>query len=279
MIGTLSSMGSSFYTIFLFVPVYLSDLRGVMSQKEADLMNFFIVIIYICCLVFGGKLSDTFPHRIDLIRIGLPGLIIASPVMFGLFESESKIGYFLGQLQFAMCLSLVNGGMAAFEVELWMADPTLSFTGVAVGHNIASTLFSGTMPLIATALFYKSDSIVKNEYDLWPRLTPAFYLSFLGCISLYSISFIIRHPHDVRTGEKLIRNTIENERRKKDRKRRKRNEKKKKLECEQKICIIISTEFSVVPFTTFCLFPDLSSYYFLYLYFLSVTKTERLLAK
>jgi len=151
--------------------------------------------------------------------------------MFGLFESESKVGYFIGQLQFAMCLSLVNGGMAAFEVELWMADPTLSFTGVAVGHNIASTLFSGTMPLIATGLFYKSSEYVQNDYDLWPRLTPAIYLSLLGCLSLYSISFIIRHPHDVRSGEKLIRNTMEEDRRKKDRRRRRRNQKKKRLDC------------------------------------------------
>jgi hypothetical protein len=35
---------------------------------------------------------------------------------------------------------------------LWMADPTLSFVGVAIGHNLSSALLRGTMPLIATFL-------------------------------------------------------------------------------------------------------------------------------
>jgi len=80
--------------------------------------------------------------------------------------SKVKVGFgiLLGQLQFAACLSMVpaaclsmvQGFMAPWEVELWMADPTLSFTGVAIGHIVASTLFGGTMPLIATFLNYPS---------------------------------------------------------------------------------------------------------------------------
>lgn len=150
MIFTLSAVASSFYTLFLWTPVYLSELRGVMREREADLMNFIVVGCYIFLLLIAGKLSDMFPHRMDLIRIGLPGIIVGCPVMFGMFESESYWGYLFGQLQFAVSLSFVQGSMAAFEVELWMADPTLSFTGVAIGHNVAATCFGGTLPLVAT---------------------------------------------------------------------------------------------------------------------------------
>lgn len=219
MVGTLSAVSSSFYILFLWTPVYLSELRGLMTEADADLMNFVVVGCYIFFILLAGKASDSFPHRMDLIRIGLPGIIIGCPTMFGMFESESWWGYLFGQLQFGACLSLVQGCMAAWEVELWMADPTLSFTGVAVGHNVSSTLFGGTMPLVATFLFYRAKAM-SDEYsddflhNLLPRLIPGFYISCLGLISLYCISFVVRHPHDVRIGDYNLRAVVEQENRK-----------------------------------------------------------------
>lgn len=214
MIGVLSAVSSSFYTLFLWTPVYLSELRGIMSEQEADMYNFIVVGSYIFFILVAGKLSDSFPHRMDLVRIGLPGIIVAAPTMFGMFESESWIGYLLAQLQFGACLAMVQGSMAAWEVELWMADPTLSFTGVAIGHNVASTLFGGTMPLVATYLFYRADAIEVDDDQLWPRLLPGLYLSVLGCISLYCITFVVRHPHDVRVADSKLREAVNRENRK-----------------------------------------------------------------
>lgn len=212
MIGVLSAVASSFYTLFLWTPVYLSELRGVMTDQEADLMNFFVVGCHVFFLLIAGKLSDTFPHRMDLVRIGLPGIIIACPTMFAMFESESWFGYLLAQLMFSACLAMVQGSMAAWEVELWMSDPTLSFTGVAIGHNLASTIFGGTMPLVATYLFYRADETIDGDNDeLWPRLLPGIYISFLGCLSLYCISYMVRHPHDIRTGNSKLREAVARE--------------------------------------------------------------------
>eukprot|EP00339_Tiarina_fusa_P026417 CAMPEP_0117043596 /NCGR_PEP_ID=MMETSP0472-20121206/30291_1 /TAXON_ID=693140 ORGANISM="Tiarina fusus, Strain LIS" /NCGR_SAMPLE_ID=MMETSP0472 /ASSEMBLY_ACC=CAM_ASM_000603 /LENGTH=567 /DNA_ID=CAMNT_0004755153 /DNA_START=260 /DNA_END=1963 /DNA_ORIENTATION=+ len=219
MIGVLSAVSSSFYILFLWTPVYLSELRGIMTEAEADAMSFIVVGAYIIFLLISGRTSDSFPHRTDLVRIGLPGVIVACPTMFGMFESESWWGILLGQLQFAACLSMVQGCMAAFEVELWMADPTLSFTGVAIGHNVASTLFGGTMPLIATGLFYISQGIVGDDSDPWiksllPRLLPGLYISFLGVVSFICITCVTRHPHDVRTGNPELRKAVEAENKK-----------------------------------------------------------------
>ena len=233
MIGTLSVVSSTFYTLFLWTPVYLSELRGIMKQKDADLLNFFVVGVYIIFLLGAGKLSDKFPHRMDLVRIGIPGIIVTAPTMFGMFESESLLGYLFAQLQLALCLALVNGNMAAWEVELWMADPTLSFTGVAIGHNTAATLFGGTMPLVATYLFYHGERFIDEDLDgMWhelvPRLFPGFYLSALGLLALYCVSFVVRHPHDVRTGSHQLRNAVEREN-KRYKETQKRKKKKKKL--------------------------------------------------
>merc|ERR1712157_350978 len=140
-----------------------------------------------------------------------------------MFESESGTGYFLAQLQFAFCTSLIQGGLAAWEVELWMADPTLSFTGVAMGHNMAACVFGGTTPLIATCLYYfaldKSNDLYSSS-DLYFRIIPGLYITFLGCISLFCITFVIRHPHDVRTGEKQMRQARSEEKKRRKRKMR-----------------------------------------------------------
>jgi MHS family shikimate/dehydroshikimate transporter-like MFS transporter len=220
MIGILSAVSSSFYILFLWTPVYLSELRGLMSQADADAMNFIVVSVYIVFLLIAGKASDGFEHRVDLVRIGLPGVIVGCPTMFGMFESESWWGILLGQLQFAACLSMIQGGMAAFEVELWMDDPTLSFTGVAIGHNLAATLFGGSMPLVATALFYLSAELVEedNGGTLWnslvPRLIPGFYISILGVLSYVCTCYFIKHPHDVRIAGPKLRAAVEEENKK-----------------------------------------------------------------
>lgn len=214
MVGVLSVVTSSFYTLFLFTPVYLSELTGLMKEKDADLINFCVVACHIVFVIISGKLSDSFPHRMDLVRIGIPGIVVGGPVMFGMFESESWVGYVLAQLMFSICLSMVQGCMAAWEVELWMADPTLSFTGVAIGHNLSSTLFGGTMPLVATWLYYRSIELEANREDaLWPCIIPGLYLSLLGCVAWYCVSYVVRHPHDVRTGNSKLRVAVEKENR------------------------------------------------------------------
>ena len=239
MIGLLSSITSTFYILFLFCPVYLSELKGVMSQAHADTMNFIVVGFYIVFLLFAGQASDQFPHRKDLMRIGLPGLIVACPVMFSMIETETWWGIFIGQILLCFCLALANGGMAAMEVELWMADPTLSFTGVAVGHNTAATLFGGTMPLVATSLYYKSIDLVDEEQmypnffnTLLPQILPGLYISMLGLISLFCVSFVVKHPHDVRTGSKQLQQAVMEENRKFKEKALKAKKKKRKKNME-----------------------------------------------
>jgi len=242
MIGLLSSTTGTFYILFLWTPVYLSELKGYMTQAHADSMNVMIVTTYIVFLLLAGRASDSFPHRKDLMFIGLPGLIVACPVMFSMFESEQWWGFFIGQILLAACLAMVNGGMAAFEVELWMSDPTLSYTGVAVGHNMAATLFGGTMPLVATALYYKSVDLVNVDEmypdffnTLVPKMLPGLYISLLGMLSLCCIGCFVKHPHDVRTGGPQLQAAVKEENRKFKATLKAKAKKKRKKNMEQQL--------------------------------------------
>jgi len=243
MIGVMSVKACSFYTLFVWTPLYMSELRGLVTTQTADLMNLAVVSCYIIFLLIAGKMSDKFPHRQDLMKIGILGCTFAAPVMFAMFESESPTGYFFAQLQYALCMSFIQGGLAAWEVELWMADPTLSFTGVAMGHNFSATIFGGTTPLVATCLYYYALNHKNDPYssaDLYWRMLPGIYVSLLGFMSLYCIGFVIRHPHDIRTGEKQVREA-------RAKQMKKRNKKMK----NKVISVIGSSGFLTSPASTF----------------------------
>ena len=67
----------------------------MLTQKEADLYVFFVVLMRVFFLLIAGKLSDQFPHRSDLTKIRLFSVMFSCPKMFAMFESESKVSFFL----------------------------------------------------------------------------------------------------------------------------------------------------------------------------------------
>lgn len=210
MIFYLSTTMTAFFLLYVWIPVYLSELRGLLSQADAMLLNMLTVSFHIPMLVINGRWSDTFYHRKHLLRIGICGTIVAAPVMMYMFESvdSSFVGLLIAQLLMALCVSMMHGSNGAYEVESWMADPALTFTGVAVSHNLSACIFGGSMPLIGTYLVYLADDQISEHgmsshdsigYYLW-RMLPGFYISIFGFISLYCVSYVIRHPHDPHTG-------------------------------------------------------------------------------
>lgn len=82
------------------------------------------------------------------------------------------------------------------------------------------------MPLVATFLYYRSNEIAVNiaenmhekeafygtpvDYNsaLWPRLLPGLYVSALGCVSLYCLNYVVKHPHDVRVGNQKLKQQV-----------------------------------------------------------------------
>jgi MHS family proline/betaine transporter-like MFS transporter len=70
------------------------------------------------------------------------------------------------------CASLVNGTFAAVLTDLF---PTrVRFSGVALGFNVAFTLFSGTTPLVATSLIRSTGYVT----------APAFVMIACGLLTL-----------------------------------------------------------------------------------------------
>ena len=84
-----------------------------------------------------------------------------------------------------LCASLVNGTFAVLLADLF---PTrVRFSGVALGFNVAFTVFSGTAPLVATSLIRETGM----------NTAPAFVMVGCALITLASANGLARRGGNV----------------------------------------------------------------------------------
>jgi hypothetical protein len=95
-----------------------------------------------------GRLADHVHPRV-LLRVGSLALVaFAFPFYSAL--ADRSLNPTLLMILAGGCASLVNGTFAVLLTDLF---PTrVRFSGVALGFNVAFTIFSGTAPLVATSL-------------------------------------------------------------------------------------------------------------------------------
>ncbi|GHC72172.1 MFS transporter [Limoniibacter endophyticus] len=126
-------------------------------------------------MVFFGHLSDKIGRR-PVFMFGAVGIICVAFPFFWLIDTLSTpmilIAFLLGN---AVCHAAMVGTMPAFFSELF--DPDVRYTGVALGHEIASVFAGGMSPLIATAL-------LAGFQASWPI---SLFLAGLGLISVIAV--------------------------------------------------------------------------------------------
>ena len=84
-----------------------------------------------------------------LLRVGSLALVALAFPFYSALAGRSLNPTLLMMLA-GLCASLVNGAFAVVLTDLF---PTrVRFSGVALGFNVAFTIFSGTAPLVATSL-------------------------------------------------------------------------------------------------------------------------------
>jgi MFS transporter, MHS family, proline/betaine transporter len=106
------------------------------------------VVTHALCILLVGWIADRVRPYI-LLRVGAMLLIVMAYPFYIALAGRSLPPTMLMMLA-GVCGSLVNGTFAVLLTDLF---PTrIRFSGVALGFNIAFTLFSGTAPLVATSL-------------------------------------------------------------------------------------------------------------------------------
>ena len=184
-IGCIAGSAAGYY-FKVWLLTYLTTLENVVSYRDAAVVSTVTLLVELPIYPLCGWAADSFakssgqdPHTLrgNFLRGGQAFLCVYAPLMaWWLQVSGSSLAVVLvSQLIWAGALGFASGNLAAFEVEVWMDEPSAVYTGVALGHSIAMVLFGGLVPTVATALFDAS----------WaPPAAPFLYLSAICALSL-----------------------------------------------------------------------------------------------
>ena len=133
------------YGKFLGIPNDLM-LGGVLASMFVELGT----------LVWFGHLSDRIGRR-AVYLIGAAGLMLVAFPFFWLVQTREPVwiflAFFLGN---TLCHAAMIGTQPAYFAELF--PPEVRYTGLALGHELASVFAGGLSPLIAMALLRKYES-------------------------------------------------------------------------------------------------------------------------
>jgi len=132
---------------FAHMAAYMSGVLGY-SPRQAVLSQTIGVIVHALGILAVGRLANDVDPRV-LLRAGSLALVaLAFPFYAALAGRGPNVTLLL--MLAGVSASFVNGTFAVLLTDLF---PTrVRFSGVALGFNVAFTIFSGTAPLVATSL-------------------------------------------------------------------------------------------------------------------------------
>jgi MFS family permease len=132
---------------FSYLPAYLAGVLHYDARQSVYSQTVGVIASALGMLVTGW-LADRVPPRY-LLRIGVVLLMALAYPFYAALDARSA-GLTLVLTLAGLAAGLTNGSFACLLTDLF---PTrIRFTGVALVFNISFTVFSGTAPLVATAM-------------------------------------------------------------------------------------------------------------------------------
>jgi len=133
---------------FSHMTAYTSSVLGY-DPRQAVISQTVGVIVHALAIVAVGRAAATWVQPRLLLRVGALALTVLAYPFYAALASH-RLDPTLLMAMAGLCAALVNGTFAVILTDLF---PTrIRFSGVALGFNVAFTLFSGTAPLVATSL-------------------------------------------------------------------------------------------------------------------------------
>ena len=171
----------SFYMIFVYAATWLQQTVHISAAKSLDIntANMFAMLIFI---PFAGILSDKIGRKITLL-IATGGIIILTYPLFWLMHHHSSAFIVVGQMGFALLVSLFAGANTAAMAEMIPAKNRVST--VSIGYNLTVGVLGGTTPMVCAYLMTRTHN----------DLSPAFYLIGATIISFLIILTIKETAH------------------------------------------------------------------------------------
>ena len=146
-VGALAATAAFNGLFFAHMPSYLSGVLGY-DPRQAVIAQTAGVVVHATAILGIGWLGERVSPRV-MIAAGAAALAVLAFPFYRALASHTIDPVWALALA-GLCASLVNGTFAIILTDLF---PTrVRFSGVALGFNVAFTIFSGTAPLVATSL-------------------------------------------------------------------------------------------------------------------------------
>mmetsp|Transcript_35817 Transcript_35817/g.31600 ORF Transcript_35817/g.31600 Transcript_35817/m.31600 type:complete len:506 (-) Transcript_35817:47-1564(-) len=172
--------GSSYYTIYVWLPTYLHELRED-PLENAYAITVGVMFIGMAFGIFSGWLGDKYsPIRVLLTGgvVYLIGVVIFFPILGTANE---------GMAAFAMIVIGILHGLFSGPSSVWaidqLGDASTRYTALGIGYNISLALFGGTAPLLATAISNGEGGIIAWSWVIF----------IYGIISLSTDALVTRY--------------------------------------------------------------------------------------
>ena len=177
---------TSFYFVFVFLPVFLSKIRH-MSTAASLAHNTSFLFLHLCLIPAFGLLINKIGGIKSIKSISLIFIIFSIP-LFYLISYGSML-----QIQFAMSIFSILTAFNAAVIPGLLVEiipRNVRYTVLAFSFNIMFGIFGGLVPFIALLLIKKSHSI----------MLPSVYLTFIAFITLITGYLLSksRKNHEVR---------------------------------------------------------------------------------
>ena len=164
------------YTLLSYMPTYLQTTLD-MKESDALLVPLFGQLVMLFTLPFFGALSDRIGRK-PMWLFSCTALVVAVIPMY-LLIGTSLAGAIIG---FAVLGMLYAPQLATISATFPAMFPTIvRFAGVAIGYNVATSLFGGTSSAINEALIDATGS----------NLVPAYYMLGACLVGIASAYFLI----------------------------------------------------------------------------------------
>ncbi|MFD7924058.1 MFS transporter [Streptomyces sp. NPDC059740] len=162
------------YMLLSYLPTYLTD--ELHYGTTDGLVVLVVVMIVLMCLVHPvGKLSDRVGRR-PVLMTGMVGFVVLSVPSFLLIRQGSTVAVYAGVMILGLCLVSFLAAMSAALPALFPTD--VRYGSLAIGFNVAGSLFGGTTPLVAASLVSSTGN----------NLMPGVYMTVAAAVGIVAVA-------------------------------------------------------------------------------------------
>lgn len=169
-IGLFSLSAMIGYLIFVFIGTYASTVVGLPLAKTT-LIGTFALAAESLLLPLGGLLSDKFGRKI-MLRYSAIGFFLVSYPLFKFIAQGTLTHLAIAEAVFVLLAICYQGttSVTAFE----MLPMRVRYSALALGYNVAYSIFGGTAPMIASYLVHITGD----------KAAPGLYLTFGALLAI-----------------------------------------------------------------------------------------------